>query len=215
MDVLLFLVGILGIIAGLVLFIMALVKRSNWWLLRSGAIFGVGLLLLIIGIAFGIAKGPSEEVTSATPTGEESPVIDLGKTRSNPVPLGSSLRYGDTELIVLDLVRVQASEGKVHAVVTVRLRNVESQNESETYRESDFSIVGSKGILCTETEHYVYGVDELNLLFDTWEKQLSGIVVFGGTTISGNIVFDVDQDDSNLVLIWSASWNTSRYFSLE
>jgi len=68
MGIALFLIGVLIIVAGVVLFIVALVKRSGWWVLRSGAIFGAGLILVIIGVAIGISEKPSEEVPSGTPT---------------------------------------------------------------------------------------------------------------------------------------------------
>jgi len=83
MGTALFLLGVLGIVAGVVLFIVALVRRSGWWVLRSGAIFGAGLLLVIVGIAIGISEEPSEEATLATPTSTATPT-PTSKTSTAP-----------------------------------------------------------------------------------------------------------------------------------
>jgi len=56
MGVALFLIGILAIIAGIVMFIVALVRRSGWGVVRSLAIGGVGLILAIVGVVVGVTQ---------------------------------------------------------------------------------------------------------------------------------------------------------------
>jgi hypothetical protein len=62
--------------------------------------------------------------------------------------------------------------------------------------------VGSEGTIYDNT-----GCDNGNLL-ESGE-------LFGGGAASGDIICEVDQADTNLVLIWSADWGVSQYFSLE
>ena len=52
MEIALFLIiiGILAILSGVILFIIALVKKKGWGVIRSLVIFGVGIVLLFVGI---------------------------------------------------------------------------------------------------------------------------------------------------------------------
>lgn len=147
---------------------------------------------------------------------EETPVSEVGKTRANPVPLGSSLQYGDMELTVLWFERqaytlsssIMAgwpcvpSQGKEYAVATIGLRNLGSPDGTQNYYTIDFRMVGSEGTIYDNT-----GCDNGNLL-ESGE-------LFGGGAASGDIICEVAQADTNLVLIWSADWGVSQYFSLE
>jgi hypothetical protein len=152
----------------------------------------------------GVIPAIQREVTPSPGTSE------IGKTRDNPILLGSALRYGDIELTVLQLQRQaniefrSAKEGKEYAVVTLQLRNVGPVNKTKRYNTTDFRIVGAKGI--------IYG----DWMFepDTGNRLGSG-EFFGGSSVSGDILREVDKDDKHLVLIWSAALGTSRYLALE
>ena len=166
------------------------------------------------------ATTPAPEVTAtatrtttpmptATPTPTLTP-IPAGKSKGNPVPLGFTLRYRNTEMTVIGLSRSYEigwhtpPEGKVYAVATVMIRNVGSPDKTESYVPSDFRIVGSKGVIYDD---WLFEPDTGNLL--------GSQEIFGGATIEGDIVREVDEDDTGLVLIWSPGWGVSCYLALE
>ncbi len=63
MGTVLFSIGILAILAGIVMFIIALVKKSGWGVIRSLVIGAVGVVLVSVGIGIGIAQ----EVSNSEP----------------------------------------------------------------------------------------------------------------------------------------------------
>jgi len=155
---------------------------------------------------------------TATPRKEEP---ELGKSRTNPIPLGDSLKYGDIEVTVLRVASRsligekgqwkipgmdywEAPSGKRYVVVTIRLVNGGSPDKTKLYNTIDFRVVGSKGRI------YEWPVLEPNL-----GNNLSSGEFFGGSSVSGDVIREVDADDSALVLIWSAGLGVSRYFALE
>jgi len=65
MGVALFLIGILAIIAGIVMFIVALVRKSGWGVARSLVVGGGGLILAIVGIVVGVAQQATKPESAA------------------------------------------------------------------------------------------------------------------------------------------------------
>jgi hypothetical protein len=70
MGVALFLIGLLAILAGIAMFIIALVRKRGWGVIRSLALGGVGLILAIVGIVVGVTQEAPKPVT---PTQEPLP----------------------------------------------------------------------------------------------------------------------------------------------
>jgi len=85
MGVALFLIGILAIIAGIVMFILALVKKSGWGVVRSLAIGGVGLILAIVGVVVGVTQEAPESVSPTTSLPSETPPQLISKDVSELV----------------------------------------------------------------------------------------------------------------------------------
>lgn len=141
-------IGIIACVAAIVLFVMALIKRSGWGVVRSGAIFMVGLILFIVGV---ITSSPRETVSPVevpTPTRE----AELGKSRDNPVPFGMSLTYGDQQLTILGSERLNKigwstpDEGNIYLAVKLRVNFVSERTEKRNYLSaSDFRVVGTTG----------------------------------------------------------------------
>jgi len=67
MGVALFLIGFLAIIAGIVMFIVALVRRSGWGVARSLVVGGGGLILAIVGIVVGVTQEATKPGSTPSP----------------------------------------------------------------------------------------------------------------------------------------------------
>ncbi len=210
MGVALFLIGILAIIAGIVMFIVALVRRSGWGVVRSLAIGGVGLILAIVGVVVGVTQEAPESVSPTTPPpGETTPPSEVGKSRLNPVPFGSSLTYGEERLTVISsnqLTEIGWSTpdaGSIYLVVNVRVDFIGEPSEKKHYLSTfDFRVVGSKGV--------IYDAE----LFAETDTPLKSGEFYGGATTSGDLVYEIDEQDTNLVLIWNCGLGVDRYFEI-
>ena len=195
MGVALFLIGILAIIAGIVMFIVALVRKSGWGVVRSLAIGGVGLILVIVGVVVG--------VTQETP-----PPSEVGESRVNPVPFGSSLTYGEERLTVISSNRLKkigwstADVGSVYLVVNVKVDFLGEPSEKKHYLSTFvFRVVGSKGV--------IYDAEWLET-----NTPLKSGEFYGGATTSGDLVYEIEEQETNLVLIWNCSLRVDRYFKI-
>ena len=81
MGVALFLIGILAIIVGIVMFIIALVRKKGWGIVRSLAIGGAGVILAIVGTIIGIAQESSKSEQSPSIIYKINQNIEVGKAR--------------------------------------------------------------------------------------------------------------------------------------
>ena len=199
----------------------------RWWKLSLSVAVGIIAGIVILGgiCAYVCSEALKEEGQTGqtiyyeeTPTGKahytiknvlQDSLTESGKTREKPVPIGSSLRYGDIELAIVGFERrdkidwwCSAHSGKQYAIATVDIKNVGSPNKTIKYYTYDFRVVGSNA--------KIYDRESCNTgnLLESGE-------LFGGGVASGDIVCEVDRYDTHLILIWSASLGVSRYFSLE
>jgi hypothetical protein len=210
MGVALFLIGILAIIAGIVMFILALVKKSGWGVVRSLAIGGVGLILAIVGVVVGVTQEAPESVSpTISPPSETPPPSEVGKSRLNPVPFGSSLTYEEKRLTVISSNRLKeigwssADVGSVYLVVNVKVDFLGNPSEKMNYLSTFvFRVVGSKGKIYDAA------------FFPETDNPLKGGEFYGGTTTSGDLVYEIDEQDTNLVLIWNCSVGVDRYLEI-
>jgi len=196
MGVALFLIGILAIIAGIVMFIVALVRKSGWGVVRSLAIGGVGLILVIVGVVVGVTQ-------EVPPTGE------VGDSRLNPVPFGSSLTYVDEQVTVVNSRRVTEigwstpDAGNIFLIVNVKVDFFGDPTEKRHYLStSDFRVVGSGG--------HIYDAE---WLVETDTPLKSG-EFYGGATTSGDLVYEIDEQETDLTLIWNCGLGVDRYFEI-
>jgi len=163
---------------------------------------------------------PSARTPRATATPKVAPTPVVGRSRSNPIPLGDTgVVPPGWEVTVLNVdpdawPEVQAEnmfndppeEGYRMLMVTLRATNVQSGEESDTISSYDFDMVGSRNEVYRGMEHYC-GVMPNEL----------GAELFPGGTTEGNVCTQIPADETNLLLIASISWDKEdrRYFALQ
>ncbi len=196
MGVALFLIGILAIIAGIVMLIVALVRKSGWGVVRSLAIGGVGLILAVVGVVVGVTQ-------------EAPPTVEVGESRLNPIPFGSSVTYVDEQVTVVNSKRVTEigwstpDAGNIFLIVNVKVDFLGDPTEKKHYLStSEFRVVDSGG--------HIYDAE---WLVETDAPLKSG-EFYGGATTSGDLVYEVEGQETNLVLIWNCGLGVDRYFEI-
>ena len=212
------LLGVFAFCGGIVWLIIALIRRKPrriplLTILAGPILFVVGGVLIT---AFGSTPSTATSANrTAEPTAVLSPTptpIPSGKTRSEPIPYGYSTIHSGIEIAVLDVTRganlsdslfASLDEGHEWVIVKLRVANPGSPDKTQRYNTLDFRIVGKKGVV-----------------YDDWftpdtDTSLGSGEFFGGGEVVGDIVQQVDEDDSELVLIYSPSLRGSRYLSLE
>jgi len=216
MGTALFLIGILAILAGIVMFIIALVRKKGWGIVRSLAIGGVGLIIAIVGMVFGITqeatKPDSEAISPATVTESkpETPTAnEMGKSRLNPVSFGLSLTYGDKRVTVTDSERVskigfsRADDDSIYLIVNIKVDFLGDPSEKKYYLStSNFRIVGSIG--------HIYGAE----WYPETDTPLKTGEFYGGSTTLGDIVYKIGKEETGLVLVWNCGLGVDRYLEI-
>ena len=211
MGVALGLIGILAILAGVVLFVWALVRKRGWGVVRALALGGTGIVLVIVGIVVGIGE-VAEETETVTPAGSETSVVTaVGKSRLNPVPVGSALTYDDQRVTVLGSQRLTQigtgwladtpKEGDIYLVVQLKIDFLGDASRTHRLYKSDFDVVGDSA--------YVYEYEWI----DTDTPLKSG-EFYGGASTSGDLVYEIDQTETNMVMIWHVGLVTDRYLQV-
>jgi len=200
-------IGFLAGIAGIVLLIITLVRKRGWGVARSLAILGAGIIMFIVG---GIMLPEPEAISPETPSG--TPQAEIGKSRLNPVPFGSSLTYGDQRVTVLSSQQLTQigtgwladtpKEGHIYLVVKLKIDFLGNPSKIHHLYEWDFDVVGDSG--------YVY---EYEWLVDT-DTPLEGGDYYGGATSSGDLVYEIKQNETNIVLIWHCGLIAERFLEI-
>jgi len=201
-------IGILAAIAGIVMLIIALVRKAGWGVARSLALLGAGIVMFIVGVAI----TPEQETISPSIPPETPLPQETGKSRLNPVPFGQLLTYGDQRVTVLDsqrLTKIETglfpdipSEGNIYLVVKLKVDFLGDPSQSQQLYKSDFDVVGDSG-----------RVYEYDWLVDT-DTPLESGDFYGGATTSGDLVYEIDESEVNMVLVWHVSWTTERYLQI-
>jgi len=198
MGIALGIIGMLATIAGIVLLIIALVKKRGWGVAGSLAILGVGVIMFIAG-------------SIMLPEPSETPQPETGKSRLDPVPFGSSLTYGDQRVTVLgsqqltEIGRSTPDEGNVYLAVKIKVDFLGDPSESQFLSRLDLEVVGDSG--------YTY---EAELLVDTGTPLIEYYYgdFYGGATTSGDLVYEIRQTETNMVLIWHCGSATDRFLEI-
>ncbi len=190
------------------MFVWALVRKRGWGVVRSLALGGVGVVLVIVGTAVGIGE-EIEKGETVTPAAQETEVLTgVGRSRLNPVPDGSALTYDDQRVTVLSSERVDeigwytASAGKIYLIVKLKVDFLGDASRTHRLYEFDFDVVGDSA--------YVY---EYEWFVDTDTPLKSG-EFYGGASTSGDLVYEIDQTETNMVMIWHVGFVTDRYLSI-
>lgn len=213
MGVALFLIGGLFLLVGIVLLVIALVRKRGWGVVRGLALGGTGIVLVVVGVVVGIGEAAQEEetitpATPTTPTAQETPsATELGKSRFNPVPVGSALTYGDQRVTVVSSERVReigwynASPNKIYLTVKLKVDFLGDPSRTHHLYKSDFDVVGNSG--------YVYEYEWI----DT-DTPLKTGDFYGGASTSGDVVYETEQTENNMVLIWHIGFTVERYLQI-
>lgn len=165
--------------------------------------------------------------TTPPPTEEPPPTPSVGLSRDNPLPMGESLVTPEgIEVTVVNLIKGnQAWEiiheanmfndppasGMQYIIITVKVKNISSEEEPESVSDWDFELIGSSNKVFHGTERSVVLPDE---------GSLSGLWVdlYHGGKETGSLDFYVPADETNLVLIWDCSYNifkeNKRFFEV-
>jgi hypothetical protein len=166
------------------------------------------------------AAAPTPTPTAPTPSPSPSPAPGAGLTRDNPVPFGQTLTAPPGWDITVSNVDWDAwpevhaenmfndppEEGYRMVMVTVRAKNVQAGDETDTIWDSDFEMVGSRNIVYTTFERSCGVIPD-----DLWAE------VFPGGTVEGNVCFQAGINETNLLLIAALTWSNAdrRYFALQ
>lgn len=209
MGIALGIIGMLVTIAGIVLLIIALVKKRGWGVARSLAILVVGIILFFVGV---FTSPTPEGVSPTTPSETLPPTSEVGKSRLNPVPFGSSLTYGDQRVTVLSSQRLTQigtgwladtpKEGHIYLVVKLKIDFLGDPSKIHHLYEWDFDVVGDSG--------YVY---EYEWFVETDTPLKSGDY-YGGATTSGDLVYEISQNETDMVLIWHCGLLAERFLEI-
>lgn len=167
-----------------------------------------------------LPTAPSAGTPRATATSEATPTPAVGRSRSNPIPLGeTAVVPPGWEVTVLNVdpdawPEIQAEsmfndppeEGYRMFMVTVRVTNVQGGDETDIISSYDFDMVGSRNEVYGGMEHYC-GVMPNEL----------GAELFPEGTTEGNVCTQNPTDETGLLLIASISWDKEdrRYFALQ
>jgi len=210
-------VGIIGFfaaIAGIILLIIALVRKRGWGVARSLVISVVGAIMLIVGAVLSpeseiVSPGTPSETPPAT---SEAPAPEVGKSRLNPVPFGSSLTYGDQQVTVLGSQRLTQigtgwfadtpGEGNIYLVVKLEIDFLGDPSRSHHIYRFDFDVVGNSG--------YVYEAK----YYPETDTPLKEGDFYGGATASGDLVYEISQNEFDMVLIWHCGLVAERFLEI-
>jgi len=109
MGVAFVLIGLLAILAGIVMFIIALIRKRGWGVIRSLVIGGVGFVLVIVGAVVGVTQETTKPNPTTIPTPAPAPsVIEVtaqelwADYKANQV--AADLKYKDQTLKVTGTV---------------------------------------------------------------------------------------------------------------
>jgi len=209
-------------------------KRQN--ALVKITIVGVIALTFLCVCIFGlIALAPKEEKKATTyiPTATLVPEVTLiptptfepptptpvpiGMSRISPAPMGQAVvADNQIEITVLRVERdawpkiqqinpfnPKPKEGMEYIIVTLRVRNLGDPTKTKRVSQLDFRVVGEKGVIYEPPFGLILA------------KPLNA-EIFGGGVLEGQLGFQVEQGEKNLVLIYDSGLDTTaRYLSLE
>ena len=138
------------------------------------------------------------------------PKFPTEKSERVPLPRGYSITHDDLKITILDVSYSTSESGlfaslednHVWVDVKLRLEAIGDPNKTFTYNTIDFRLVGDKAVV-----------------YDDWMAVPDGDIgsgeLFGGGKVEGSVVRQIHEDDTNIVLIYSPTFEGSRYLALE
>jgi len=190
--------------------------RARWasWRNRRKALIVAAVALLCVGLACTASE------RAATPTPRP------GTSRGNPVPFGTSAIVDDMAIVVGESVRPadrivaannlfysEPAGGKEYILVIVGVKCMRPADKTCRIGTINFKMVGSKGIISDPDTLAMAGSFSDDALMGEFGL---GTEFFGEAITGGVVVFQVDCDDSDLLLIYEPLLGTKKtYMALE
>lgn len=171
------------------------------------------LVLFIVTLACGsnsnvVVKPPNSapvtgEDNVSPPISEEPTMPPIGTSRNNPAPVGSEVSSEGMSFLVLSSTRpatdivmegnmfnTEPEEGQEYIFVELQVTCLKPSDQQCNFYLTNFTLVGSSGI-GRDSKLFLSGVDGLLETSD----------FYGGASISGQIAFIVDQNETDLILV--------------
>lgn len=177
---------------------------------------------LFVVLLFSILACGSSGVTVSTPGGNQpdntTSSIEsaaIGTTRSNPAPVGSSIRADDMDFIVKSIVRPADStiiagnmfnetpaSNKEYMLVKISVTCSLSSDQQCSFSSYNLKTLGTDGVLVDTS--FISGVPGL----------LETSTFYGGASVEGDIPFLVTKGDTKVLLVYQPFFGDSFYLSL-
>ncbi len=139
----------------------------------------------------------------------------LGSSRSNPAPVGAEVTIDDMTMKIIEVTRpaddivaagnmfnATPEPGNEYIMVTISgVCNKSSDVTCQLNSYFDFKLTGSSGSV-RDPEMVVAGVAGL----------LEDAEFFGGATVTGGMIFEVAQDETDLILIYEPLLGMSKAY---
>jgi uncharacterized protein YcfL len=192
--------------------------------MKTKALLFIAILLLVT-----LACGSNSGVTVNAPGNNDNnnhetqnEVLEptkppLGSSRSNPAPFGSEVTADDMKFVVLSSTRpatdivmegnmfnTEPEEGQEYIFVDLQVTCMKSSDQECSVSTFNIKLVGSAGVE-RDAEWFVSGVDGL---FE--DNQF-----YGGASISGQIPFIINVDETDLLLVYEPLFGDTFYLAIE
>lgn len=194
---------------------------------NRGKILIILVSIIVISIACGTNNGvvvepPNQNTSSSgqsdggSDSAPEPTAPPVGTTRGNPAPVGSKVTVDDMEFVILGVTRpandivmagnmfnTEPEEGQEYMFVSVQVTCAKSSDETCSVGIYNITLVGSAGV-SRDAEWFVTGVDGL----------LDSSEFYGGATVTGNIPFIVNVDETDLVFVYEPLFGDAFYLAV-
>ena len=166
----------------------------------------IAIIIIVVLILFAISSGGSDEPKSND--GKNNSSKSSENINEKIFNVGEEIEYKNMKLIV-NSVNFKSNyqynnpdEGNEFVEINITLENVGDSEES--YGTYDFSIVNSQGSK-TDVDVETYTID----------GGLSSGELIAGGKVTGNLVFQVPQNDEKLTLYYSPSFWSEKYVKVD
>jgi len=184
-----------------------------------GIIVGIAVLVFV-SLACGESTPKVEErkeggEAAPTSTKVEPTSAPLGSSRSNPAPFGTQVTIDEMTFAIDEVIRPadevvaagnpfnrEPEEGNEYLQVTITVTcNEEADDTCSVGPALNLTVIGSIGV-AHDPEWMVSGV----------EGQLEQAEFYGGASVSGSMFFEVEKDETGLVLRYEEFFGTDKAF---